>query len=130
MIRNRKKDDHPHFAIQTSSVQVGVKIKPRSHESRPKAECPAQVIGRKHAVVDALERDADIWVGHEFSLLNSRVYISSGTQTRCDLSNAACLLPPRKVMQNGIKMKQCFSNVVAPRMFQFGVQSEFRLDSR
>src|SRR5262249_53363210 len=101
MIRNCKEDDHRYFAVEASSIQVGVKIDPRSHESRPKAESPAEIIGRKHAVVDALERDADIWVGHEFSLLNSRVYIRSRNQTRCDLSNGACLLPHRKVMQNG-----------------------------
>src|SRR5262245_18347584 len=85
---NRKKDDHRHFAVEATGVTVSVKMEPRSHESRPTAVCPAEVIGRKHAVVDALERDTDIWVGHEFSLLNSRVYISSRGQTRCDLSKA------------------------------------------
>src|SRR4030095_7664074 len=46
MIRNRKKDDHRHFAIEAARVQVGVKIKPRTHESRPKAKSPAEIIGR------------------------------------------------------------------------------------
>src|SRR5262249_46140134 len=64
MIRNRKKDDHRYFSIQTPSIQISVKIDPRSHESRPKAECPAEIIGREHSVVDALQAHSIVFDGH------------------------------------------------------------------
>jgi hypothetical protein len=74
MIRDRKENDHRHFAIEPPRIQVGVKTKPRAHEGRPKAEGPAEIVGGENSVIDAFQSDR-LCARHPFNS-SIRVYIS------------------------------------------------------
>jgi hypothetical protein len=91
VIRNRKKNDHRHFSIQTPGVQVGEEIYPRAHESRPKAECLSQIVGGKNSVVDPLQANNTAFDGHaDHSSIGVYISRKEGRQA----SRGACVLRP------------------------------------
>src|ERR1044071_4887860 len=70
MIGDGKKHDHWNLAIETASVQIGVKIQLCAHEARPKAKPFPKIVRRQNAMVNALERDS-VRVRHAVSSMAS-----------------------------------------------------------
>jgi hypothetical protein len=68
-----------------------VKINPRAHESRPKAEGPAKIVGGKNSVVDALQANHTVVDGHADA--SSIGVYTSGEESR-QASLDACVLRP------------------------------------